>query len=129
MVGPLLSFHTPDGPQVAAWSATGAALLRAFAAALEARGFASDFEAGRGEQDWVFVASRGAESLAVVLVLFGLHPPSTRWFVGLEDAQFRPLDAPELRAEVQPLLEAVVTGWLGASSLRWHAGPGTLREA
>ncbi len=70
-----LSFRTIDGPEAAKWSATATALLRALASALQARGFAANFEAGKEDPDWTFVASRESESFTLVLTLAGMPPP------------------------------------------------------
>src|SRR4051794_27068944 len=109
-----LSFRTPVAPSDAEWSATGDALRRGLADALERRGFSIDLEAGDRDPDWYFVARRGSDVFGVALVLgaIGHHRPCC-WSIGLEDSDHRNLTSDVLRAEINPVLEAVVVAWPG----------------
>ena len=122
-----LSFRTADGPSVAEWSATGDALRRALADALQRRGFLVDLEAGAQDPDWFFLARRGADTLGVVLVVACFRP--CRWHIGLEDGSYRNLTSDALREEINPILESVVAAWPGVSTIRWHPDMTTLKDA
>jgi hypothetical protein len=120
-----LSFQTRDRMQAADWSETGRLLLRRLGNALEALGFAIDYEAGREESDWLFVASRNGMSITVVLSLLAFEP--CRWFTWLEGEGFKPLDSPAICGEVHPGMQAAVESHPGVSHVRWHDDHTTLQ--
>ncbi len=123
-----LSFRTAEGDHVSEWSPAADALSRRLAAAVEASGYATDFEACRyaGMQDWEFLARGHGQEFVVVLVLCGFRP--NRWFVTLNDTHCKQLESLAVEAVVHPVLEGAVREWPGASGLRWHADASSLRE-
>jgi hypothetical protein len=122
-----LTFRTSDGPDSTEWSATGLALLGALADGLRCRGFDIDLEAGSWDPDWYFVARRDSDLFALVLVIGNFRP--CRWSIGLEDGQYHNLNSEHLRAEVNPVLERVVSLWPGVSAVRWRADATTIGDA
>jgi hypothetical protein len=122
-----LTFRSSDGASQSEWLTTGYALLRSLAEALEDRGFTIDLEAGAQDPDWYFLARRGSDVFAVVLVLNCYQPCC--WSIGLEDGDYHNLASDALRAEISPILESVVKAWPSISKVRWHADATTLKEA
>lgn len=121
-----LSFCTQDSDNAKEWTKTGHDILLKLAEGIERNGFSIDFDVGKDEPDWVFVARRSHQSFGLAMSITNFTP--CRWFIGLEDSQHKNLDAPSIRQEVHPIIQKVIEEYLGVSEVRWHTEHTTLRE-
>jgi hypothetical protein len=121
-----LSFRTRDSSDSKEWTQTGHDILRKLGEGLERKGFTIDYDAGKDEPDWVFVAKRSEQSFGLAMSISNFTP--CRWFVGLENQEHKNLDAPLMRQEVHPTIQKVIEAYPGISEVRWHTDHTTLRE-